>query len=168
VIDLRPWTEVTLDAIVETIRAVLTDAGIRTLTWDHPPSDPTQSSTPEAQILINRLERLYPHPSEASASVSGGVVVEAPNHMDDHGAEVRQVVGEMAALITALSPALKRCAADLETSGTDAELVDKLLKGADVMRDSGYMYLTWARYYAALSEGRLDAADGADQSEIGL
>lgn len=65
VIDLRPWTEVTLEAMVEIIRTVLTEAGIRTLTWDHPPSDPTRPSTPEAQPLIDRLERLYPEPLDA-------------------------------------------------------------------------------------------------------
>ena len=60
VLDLRPWTEVTLEAMVETIRRVLTDAGIRTLTWDHPLSEPTRTSTPAAQPLIERLEQLYP------------------------------------------------------------------------------------------------------------
>ena len=60
VLDLRPWTEVTLEAMVETIRAALTKAGIRTLAWDHPPSEPTRTSTPEAQPLIERLEQLYP------------------------------------------------------------------------------------------------------------
>jgi hypothetical protein len=60
VLDLRPWTEVTLEAMVEIIRNVLTDAGIRTLTWDHPASEPTRASTPEAQPLIERLDQLYP------------------------------------------------------------------------------------------------------------
>lgn len=64
VLDLRPWTEVTLDAMVETIRGALTDAGIRTLTWDHTPSDPTRISTTEAQPLIDRLDRLYPQQSK--------------------------------------------------------------------------------------------------------
>lgn len=64
VLDLRPWTEVTLDAMVEIIRTVLTEAGIRTLTWDHPPSEPTQASTPEAQPLIERLERFHPEPPD--------------------------------------------------------------------------------------------------------
>ena len=41
---------------------VLTDAGIRTLTWDHPLSEPTRSSTPQAQPLIERLDQLYPQP----------------------------------------------------------------------------------------------------------
>jgi hypothetical protein len=62
VLDLRPWTEVTLEAMAEIIRRVLTDAGIRTLTWDHPLSEPTRSSTPQAQPLIERLDQLYPQP----------------------------------------------------------------------------------------------------------
>jgi hypothetical protein len=64
VLDLRPWTEVTLEAMAEIIRRVLTDAGIRTLTWDHPLSEPTRSSTPQAQPLIERLDQLYPQPPE--------------------------------------------------------------------------------------------------------
>ena len=65
VLDLRPWTEVTLEAMVETIRSVLTEAGIRTLTWDHPPSEATQISTREAQPLIERLARFNPGPPDA-------------------------------------------------------------------------------------------------------
>ena len=63
-LDLRPWTEVTLEAMVETIRRSLTDAGIRTLTWDHPASEPTRTSTPAAQPLIERLDQLYPPPPQ--------------------------------------------------------------------------------------------------------
>jgi hypothetical protein len=64
VVDLRFGTEVTLDAMVETIRSLLTEAGIHTLTWDHPPSEPTRSSTPEALPLIERLQKLYPEPPD--------------------------------------------------------------------------------------------------------
>ena len=60
VLDLRPWTEVTVEAMVEIIAVALTEAGIRTLAWEHPPSDPTRTSTPEAQPLIERLNQLYP------------------------------------------------------------------------------------------------------------
>lgn len=63
VLDLRTGTEVTLDAMVETIRSLLIEAGITILKWDHPPSEPTRSSTPEAQPLIERLHKLYPDPS---------------------------------------------------------------------------------------------------------
>ena len=56
VLDLRSWSEVTLDAMVETIRSTLAEGCIRTLAWDHPASEPTQVSTPEAQPLIDRFE----------------------------------------------------------------------------------------------------------------
>lgn len=64
VLDLRAGTDVTLDAMVETIRSLLTEAGITTLRWDHPPTEPTRTSTPEALPLIERLRKLYPGPSE--------------------------------------------------------------------------------------------------------
>jgi len=60
VLDLRSWTEVTVEAMVEIIRVALTEAGIRTLAWEYPPSEPTRISTPEAQPLIERLDQLYP------------------------------------------------------------------------------------------------------------
>jgi len=60
VLDLRQGTDLTLDAMIEVIRRLLIDAGIATITWDHPPSEPTRSSSPEALPLIERLERLYP------------------------------------------------------------------------------------------------------------
>jgi hypothetical protein len=75
VLDLRPWTEVTVEAMVETIRAVLMEAGIRTLAWDHPPSEPTRTSTPEAQPLIERLEELYPQSREGPDSGHGDAVM---------------------------------------------------------------------------------------------
>lgn len=65
VLDLRVGTEVTLEAMVETIRSLLTEAGISTLTWDHHPSEPTRSSTPEALPLIERLHKLYPEPPDS-------------------------------------------------------------------------------------------------------
>jgi hypothetical protein len=64
VLDLRFGTEVTLEAMVETIRSLLMEAGVSTLTWDHSPSEPTRSSTPEALPLIERLQTLYPEPPD--------------------------------------------------------------------------------------------------------
>jgi hypothetical protein len=65
VLDLKSGTELTLEALVETIRGLFTDAGIITLTWDHPPSEPTRPSTPAAGPLIERLQQLHPPPEEA-------------------------------------------------------------------------------------------------------
>ena len=64
VLDLREGTELTLEACLSTIRSLLTDAGIHTLTWDHPVSEPTRESTPAAKPLIDRLGQLYPDPPE--------------------------------------------------------------------------------------------------------
>jgi hypothetical protein len=60
VLDLREGTELTLDACVSTIRSLLSEAGIATLTWDHPVSDPGIESTPAAKPLIERFGQLYP------------------------------------------------------------------------------------------------------------
>lgn len=68
VLDLRPWTEITVEAMVETIRVVLTEAGIQILAWDHASSKPTRTSTPEAKLLIERVAQLYPHPPEETDS----------------------------------------------------------------------------------------------------
>lgn len=67
VLDLRPWTELTVEAMIESIRAGLAEAGIRILAWDHAASDPTRTSTPEAKPLIERLSKLYPQPPKDTA-----------------------------------------------------------------------------------------------------
>jgi len=64
VLDLRQGTELTLEACVSTIRSILTDAGVQTITWDHPVSEPTHESTPAAKPLIDRLGQLYPEPPD--------------------------------------------------------------------------------------------------------
>ncbi len=60
VLDLRHGTELTLEACVSVIRSLLTEAGVRTITWDHPVSEPTRESTPADKPLLDRLARLYP------------------------------------------------------------------------------------------------------------
>ena len=72
VLDLRTGTEVTLEAMVATIRGVLSEAGIARLTWDHPPSEPSRPSTPEALPLIERLQRLYPEPPDIADREGSG------------------------------------------------------------------------------------------------
>jgi hypothetical protein len=44
------------------------EAEIHTLAWDHAPSEPTGTSTPEATPLIERLAQLYPRPPEETDS----------------------------------------------------------------------------------------------------
>jgi hypothetical protein len=68
--------------MAETIRAGLTDAGIHTLAWDHPPSEPTQPWTPDAQVLIDRLTRYASH---ARDPASEEAVDETGNAPDEEG-----------------------------------------------------------------------------------
>ncbi len=60
VLDLREGTDVTLEAMVEVIQSTLAEHDIARLTWDHPPSEPTRATTPEALPLVERLQKLYP------------------------------------------------------------------------------------------------------------
>lgn len=82
--------------------------------------------------------------------------------MPDEDNIVRELIGEITLLLSRFPKALERRAADIEASGKDPELAGKLAKGADAMRDSGNIYLTWARHYAAMSEGNTDATDEND------
>jgi hypothetical protein len=66
VLDLRAWTEVTLDAMLETVRSVLRTAGIRTLAWEHSLGETTRTSAPESQPAIERLQLLYPPPTDVA------------------------------------------------------------------------------------------------------
>ncbi len=77
VLDLRPWTELTVEAMGETIRVALMEAGIQILAWDHAASEPTHTSTLEATPLIERLAQLYPQPPEDSPDDD---VIDATSH----------------------------------------------------------------------------------------
>jgi hypothetical protein len=151
VLDLQPWTELTVEAMAETIRRGLTEAGIHTLTWDHAPSQTIHISTPDGQILIDRVEHVCLLPSEPIGSVSNEGVEET-GASQEKGPEVLQLFGEMAALMAKLAPALERRAASVNTNAKPEKLVEMLRKGAELMHGSGNMFQAWARYYAELSD----------------
>jgi hypothetical protein len=151
VLDLKPWTELTVEAMAETIRHGLTEAGIQTLAWDHAPDQLIQISTPATCIFIDRFSHLFPHPSEAKDAASGEVVEETGTPQEK-GPDLLQLLGEMAALMAKVTPALERRAADLKGGEKPDKLVDALRKGAELMHDSGNMFLVWARHYAELSD----------------
>ena len=73
VLDLRAGDDVTLEALVAVIRNTLHDHGYATLTWDHGPSEPTQSTSPDAQPLIDRLQYWDPaHPPPVDGPSEAG------------------------------------------------------------------------------------------------
>ncbi len=85
--------------------------------------------------------------------------------MDEEDNVINELLGEIAGLITQYPKALEQRAAQIQTTGKDPELVEKLVKAADTMRDSGNLYLTWAKHYAALAEGNTDASSDEDETE---
>lgn len=56
VLDLRQGDEMTLEALVQVMCNTFTEFGCSQLTWDHAPSDPTQTTSPDAKPLIDRLQ----------------------------------------------------------------------------------------------------------------
>jgi len=87
--------------------------------------------------------------------------------MDNEDGNVRQLIGELTALVTGFPAALERRAGQIEASGKDPDLAAKLSKGVDVMRDSGNLYVTWARHYAELSRGNTVIED-VDEAEFSV
>lgn len=76
-----------------------------------------------------------------------------------------ELLRDIAGLLHKYPEALERHAAAIHASGKDPELADKLVKAADTMRDSGNLYLTWAKHFAALAEGNTDASSDEDDTE---
>ena len=70
------------------------------------------------------------------------------------GNEARELIAEISRMMKRLSEALERRAEEIQATGGDSEL-------------AGNLYLTWARHYAALSEGTSDASDEADEADFG-
>lgn len=85
--------------------------------------------------------------------------------MIDEDNVINELLSEISGLIIQYPKALERRAAQIQATGKDPELAEKLVKAADTMRDSGNLYLTWAKHYAALAEGNTDASSDEDETE---
>jgi len=85
--------------------------------------------------------------------------------MENEDNVLDELLREIAGLVHEYPKALERRAAVIQAGGKDPELVGKLMKAADTMRDSGNLYLTWAKHYAALAEGNTDASSDEDETE---
>ncbi len=75
--------------------------------------------------------------------------------------ELRQLMSGIQDHMSQFHRMMESRAGEMEIAGGDPEVAAKLMKGADAMKDSGNIYLSWARHYVALSEG------GASEAEEG-
>ena len=78
---------------------------------------------------------------------------------------IDELLSEISGLITLYPKAMERQAAIMQATGKDPDLADKLAKAADTMRDSGNLYLTWAKHYAAMAKGNTDALSDEDETD---
>ena len=76
-----------------------------------------------------------------------------------------ELLRDIAGLLNEYPKAIERQAATIHAGGKDTELAEKLVKAADTMRDSGNLYLTWAKHFAALAEGNTDASSDEDETD---
>lgn len=85
--------------------------------------------------------------------------------MESEDNTLDELLGDIAGLINQYPIAIERYAAFIHATGKDPELAEKLVKAADTMRDSGNLYLTWAKHYAAMAKGNTDASSDEDETD---
>lgn len=78
--------------------------------------------------------------------------------------EIRQLIVDVAAAIDRLNEAFKKRAEALHQAGEGREF-QQWLKATHAMRDSGHIYLSWARHYAGVPE-KGSAAEESDLEEF--
>jgi len=98
-------------------------------------------------------------------SVVGFFVAAVENHMENEDNVLDEMLREISVLLSEYPKAIEQRASVIHAIGKDPELAEKLVKAADTMRDSGNLYLTWAKHYAALAAGNTDATSDEDETE---
>ncbi len=80
--------------------------------------------------------------------------------------DLRELMGEITQHMSQFHDRLESRAQEMELMGGDSEVAKKLSMGADAMKDSANIYLSWARHYVALSEGgAAEAEEGEEDSD---
>jgi hypothetical protein len=100
-----------------------------------------------------------------ASALWGFLLLRGGRQMKSEDNVLNELLKEIAGLIHEYPKAIERRAAMIQATGKDPELVEKLVKAADTMRDSGNLYFTWAKHYAALAEGNTDASSDEDETE---
>ncbi len=77
--------------------------------------------------------------------------------------DLRKQMDTLTDHMTNFHASLEVKAREMEMGGGDPEVVSKLLNGADAMKDSANIYLSWARHYVNLSEGGASEADEGEE-----
>ena len=80
--------------------------------------------------------------------------------------DLRELMNVISGQMTQFHEQLESRAQEMQLTGGDPDVVKKLTMGADAMKDSANIYLSWARHYVALSEGgAAEAEEGEEDSD---
>jgi hypothetical protein len=80
--------------------------------------------------------------------------------------DLREMMNGIRDQVTLFHARLESRAQEIQLTGGDPDVVKKLTLGADAMKDSANIYLSWAKHYVALSEGgAAEAEEGEEDSD---
>ena len=75
------------------------------------------------------------------------------------------LLNDITDLLKRFPKALEHRAAEIQAAGKDPDVAAKLRGGADAMKDSGNIYVSWAKHYVAMASGNTDATTDEDETE---
>ena len=78
--------------------------------------------------------------------------------------EIRQSVREVAEAMAHVNQAFQDYVEELTISGKDQSEIRTIAKNADTLKDSGHIYMSWARHYSGLG-GDEGSTDDIDEDE---
>lgn len=76
----------------------------------------------------------------------------------------RDILATVSSQMIAFHHSLEQKAGEMDAKGEDPEVVGKLKSGADAMRDSANIYLSWGRHFVDLAEGNASESDDVEES----
>ena len=84
--------------------------------------------------------------------------------------EIRRSVGEVGEAMSRVNRAFQNYVEELKASGKDPAEIGQVVKNADTLRDSGHIYMSWARHYAGIGgdEGPTEDIDEDEGRIIGF
>ena len=78
--------------------------------------------------------------------------------------EIRQTIQEVGEVMSRVNQAFQTYVEELKSSGKDPAEIRQVVKNADTLRDSGHIYMSWARHYAGIG-GDEAPTDDIDEDE---
>ena len=73
--------------------------------------------------------------------------------------EIRRSVHEVAEAMTHVNQAFHDYVEELTTLGKDVSEIKTVAKNADTLKDSGHIYMSWARHYAGIGGDEASTED---------